>query len=105
MNRTIHVTFSPSGAGSLRPALRAAGRRERVIAFPDDLGYGPIDPPDPEVRLQWIIRELGFRSKDWDWLPDAVRKFWEEAEQPETERLVWMSRSRVTEYSAFLELV
>lgn len=42
-DRLLHVTFGHSAAGSLRKALATAGRDERVIVEPDDLGYGPID--------------------------------------------------------------
>lgn len=101
----IHVVFGSNSAGVLREALRLAGRKEQVAGFPDCLGFGPIDPPDPAVRLDWMVQELGIRRLDWDWLPAKVDTFWERALAPGVRRVVWTSKWSVTEYSAFLEWV
>jgi len=42
----IHLVFTPSGAGCLRSALKGAGRDDAVVAFFDNLSFGPINPPD-----------------------------------------------------------
>ena len=49
---TLHVVMSLSAPGSLRQALRAAGREDRVVGFPDCLACGPINPPAPASRLR-----------------------------------------------------
>ena len=41
---TLHVVFTPSGAGNLREALKNAGRDGQVVTFFDDLSFGPINP-------------------------------------------------------------
>jgi hypothetical protein len=51
---TLHVVCGDSAAGLLRQALRKAGRQERVLAFPDNLSFGPINPPDVGLRLEWM---------------------------------------------------
>jgi Domain of unknown function (DUF1835) len=50
----LHIVFNPSAAAGLRDALRQAGRDERVISFFDSLSFGPINPPDPELRSEWV---------------------------------------------------
>jgi hypothetical protein len=42
----LHIVFTASGVGSLRQALKNAGRDDEVISFFDDLSFGPINPPD-----------------------------------------------------------
>lgn len=104
--QTMHVVISASGAGSLRQALRAAGRRkERIVAFPDHLSYGPIDPPDPESRLDWMVAALGHERTDWDWLPEHVNEFWRRASEPAARTVVWTSSRSADEHAAFLAWV
>ncbi|MGO9359798.1 MAG: DUF1835 domain-containing protein [Xanthobacteraceae bacterium] len=56
----LHVVFTAAGAESLRAALKTEGRKERVVCLLDDLSFGPINPPDPDVRKTWVETELGF---------------------------------------------
>jgi hypothetical protein len=46
--------------------LRKVDPVGRVQAFPDDLSFGPIDPPDPKLRLDWMQQALGASSGHWD---------------------------------------
>jgi Protein of unknown function/Domain of unknown function (DUF1835) len=101
----LHVVFSDSAAGLLRPALRKIDRSWRVLSFPDNLGFGPIDPPDPDVRLEWMKQQLGVASVDWDWLPSKTNAFWSIALAGHSRIVVWVSRRTVMEYSGFLEWV
>jgi hypothetical protein len=59
----LHVAFNPSFAGSLRLALKEAGRRDRVVCAFDDLALGPIASDDADERAAWIDNELGL--EDW----------------------------------------
>ena len=102
---TLHVVFSDSAAGLLRQALRKVDRSGRVLAFADNLGFGPIDPPDPEVRLDWMRQQLGVSAADWDWLPAKTNAFWSIALAGHSRIVVWVSRRTVMEYSGFLEWV
>ncbi|HEV8678051.1 MAG TPA: DUF3658 domain-containing protein [Stellaceae bacterium] len=99
-----HFIFSGSAAGSLKQALKLAGRRERVFCWADNLSFGPIDPPDPAARLVWIERELmidlGKHAREIKRLND----FWNAAEASRR-RLVWFSRRDAGEYADFLEWV
>jgi hypothetical protein len=99
----LHICFSESGAGLLRESLRKAGRREAVIALPDDLRYGPIDPPDPEVRRAWMLRELSLTGRETAWLPGDVEGFWRLSLGFEGRRVVWTTRRRLDEHLGCLE--
>jgi hypothetical protein len=102
----LHVVFSDSAAGLLRRALGSAGRlTDRVLSFSDNLGFGPIDPPDPLERLQWMKRELKVSSEDWAWLPVTTNDFFSVALAESDRIVVWISRRTVLEYSGFLEWV
>jgi hypothetical protein len=59
----LHVAFNPSFAGSLRVALKAAGREDRVVCAFDNLAFGPIAADDANERAAWVDTELGI--EDW----------------------------------------
>ena len=58
----LHIAFSPSFAGSLRLALKAGGREDRVVCAFDNLAYGPIASGDAEERDAWIDTEMGVEN-------------------------------------------
>lgn len=97
----LHVVFTPSGAGSLRQALGQAGRKDAVIAFFDDLRFGPIDPPDPLLRTKWVEAELGWTG--WEEVTARSKQFWLEACSPSSRKIAWLSRRSGLEYAGFLE--
>jgi hypothetical protein len=105
----LHLTFTESGAGTLRQALlmsfEEAARGDKVLALADDLSYGPIDPPEPTLRLDWMIRKLNVVAEDWNWLPKAVEEFWWQAVLPMMDRTIWFSRRYTKEYAGFLQWV
>jgi Protein of unknown function/Domain of unknown function (DUF1835) len=99
-----HFIFSDSAAGSLKQALKLAGRRERVFCLGDNLSFGPIDPPDPAARLKWIERELMLDLGDHAREIKRLDDFWHAA-ATSTRRLVWFSRRDAGEHADFLEWV
>ncbi|HEM8495101.1 DUF1835 domain-containing protein [Burkholderia multivorans] len=64
---TIHVIQGGTAAASLREALAAAGRDERVVGLLDDLGVGPLKGADEtsDVRAAFWQRVLGDQIPDW----------------------------------------
>jgi hypothetical protein len=100
---TLHVVFTPSGAGSLRPALTTAGRDDQVIAFFDDLSFGPINPPDLSLRATWVEDELGWT--EWANMSPEIEEFWHEALSPNHRKVAWLTRRSAMEYAGFLEWV
>jgi hypothetical protein len=96
-----HVVFNPSAAGGLRDALRQAGREERVISLFDCLSFGPINPPDPRLRIQWVEKELG--NTGWEEVVGKETSFWSEALSVSGRKIVWLSRRSTQEYAGFLE--
>jgi hypothetical protein len=101
----LHVLFTPSGAGILRQALRqqpgGAARNDRVIVLDDPLSIGPINPPDPVRRLEWMTECLGVAPVEWEGLPESTDRFWEKALAAESP-VVWLSRYSAAEYCGFL---
>ena len=100
-----HIVFSESGACVLQEALQQVGRKELVIWFPDDLGVGPINPPAPVSRDEWVRREFAIDSDEWDWPIEEVDRFWEVALSTASRRIVWVSRRVGGEYTGLLEFV
>ena len=95
------AVFNFSAAKDLRDALHQAGRSDEVITFPDDLSYGPIDPPDPASRAMWMEKEL-----DQDYITQrtpAIEDFWARTRASGVRRIVWTSQRSASEYAGFLE--
>ena len=95
----IHVTFSPSAAGSLRQMLAKRGVRERVIELTDDLDLGPISRGDLTGRQDWLNRNapLGLpMAEQRDWFAESEARFCE-AVEANRDRLVWIAPSSATE--------
>jgi Protein of unknown function/Domain of unknown function (DUF1835) len=97
---TIHVVFCTSAAEELRDAFAKVGRTDQVAAFPDNLSYGPINPPDPDVRAQWMVEEL--HEENLRELRSSIEAFWATA-LAETRRVAWLSRQSTSDYTGFLE--
>jgi hypothetical protein len=102
---TLHIVFSDSAAALLRQALRKAGRTQHVLSFADNLSFGPINPPDPQLRFEWMKLHLRTSPREWDWLPAAASEFWSSALSASDQLAVWTSRWTTLEYSGFLEWV
>jgi hypothetical protein len=102
---TLHIVFHLSAALGLRKALAEVGREETVISFPDDLAYGPIDPPDPELRNAWVEEQLEYEATQE--LAAETQAFWTAALGPprSTRRVAWVSRRVASEYAGFLEVL
>jgi hypothetical protein len=98
---TLHVVFTSSGAESLRQALMDAGRDDQVVAFFDNLSFGPINPPDPSLRATWVRNELGWT--EWGNTAPEPERFWQEALSPDHRKVAWLPRRSAMEYTGFLE--
>jgi hypothetical protein len=97
----LHIVFNPSAAAGLRDALRQAGRDERVVSLFDSLSFGPINPPDPELRRTWVEEELGYTGREK--VVGEATSFWPEALSISNRRIAWLSRRSAQEYAGFLE--
>ena len=100
MQTTLHVVFTPSGAGCLRAALKSAGRNDQVVAFFDNLSFGPINPPDAS-RAKWVADELGWT--EWSEVVAGSETFWREALSSNHRKVAWLSRRSAMEYAGFLD--
>jgi hypothetical protein len=70
---TLHIAPGHSAGGSLRQAIRGAGRHEEVLFFRDDLSCGPIASEDVAVRVAWWMQIHG----DWETEAAPLKAFWE----------------------------
>jgi hypothetical protein len=87
-NQALHIVFGPAAATNLRQALALSGRAERIVRLDDMLNLGPINPPDPLVRVRWFRDNLGgehFGPADWrnerDWA-ERIEAFWRTLTRP-----------------------
>ena len=99
---TLHVVIGDSVGGSLRQAFKQVGHKAGVVAIRDDLSFGPINPPDPELRAAWARRELHLGAQETRWPADAS---WGTALSASGRRVVWVTRRAAHEYAGFLELL
>ena len=97
---TIHVVFGCARAETIRNALRVLGSKERVIGLPNDLSLGPINPPDPDVRQEWIKSSL--RCEPHDDMREA-EKPWTEATSSDVYPIYWVCMNDAFEHASFLE--
>lgn len=97
----VHVTFSYSAAGSLMKALEQLGRDELVLALPDELNLGPLEPATAEARVHW---SFGSVAED-DEVISTIEEFWAAVTAPEVTPIVWMSRRCARELAGFLEVL
>jgi len=97
----LHIVFNPSAGAGLRAALRQAGRNDRVVNLFDSLSFGPINPPDPELRRQWVENEFGYTY--WGEIVGEATSFWADACSATNRRVAWLSRRSAHEYASFLE--
>ncbi|MDX8434450.1 DUF3658 domain-containing protein [Mesorhizobium abyssinicae] len=99
----VHVVFNTSAAGSLRWSLAHMGLNATVIGLPDDLSFGPIDPPAADIRARWMEDILGFERQ-----PDLEQEtdlFWSRATGRDIAPVVWVCRQSAMEFAGFLEFV
>jgi hypothetical protein len=100
---TLHVLFDAFAADELRRALSQLGHDDRVVRLPDNLSFGPIDPPDPKLRQEWIEKYLGYKEPED--ITAEIETFWEQALEPGKRRVVWVSRRSTLEFAGFLEFL
>jgi hypothetical protein len=97
-----YIAFGMRGAGSLRAALKQAGRRDRVVRPWDDLSLGPIDPPEPKTRWAWAKRELGLFPYS-QYLFAKKNNTWDIALSWGVRRVAWVACRWSREFCGFLE--
>ncbi len=101
VGQIIHVLFSPSGAMSVRQAVAALGREDRVVGCHDDFTFGPIDPPNRAARSRWVEAELGYAR--WDEVVDKTDQAMAASLSPDARPIAWLSRGDGRDYAGFLE--
>jgi hypothetical protein len=95
---TLHIAPGDSAGGSLKEAIRAAGRDDLVLPFLDDLSCGPIDRDEPAARLAWWT-QFGSRNPKGEAL---LLQFWDRVAAADGRIVVWFSRHAAKELAFFL---
>jgi len=90
--KALHITPGDSAGGSLRRAIRDAGRDDEVLPFLDDLSCGPIEPDDPAVRASWWAR-----FHDGMEVEKSLQTFWSRATDFEGRVVLWFGRQSAQE--------
>ncbi|MGV1758949.1 DUF3658 domain-containing protein [Rhizobium sp. A22-96] len=83
--KTLHVAPGFSAAGSLREALRLAGREDDVLPFGDDLTCGPINS-DAAARAAW------WHPFYEDAKGEHFQSFWRRIDETDDRLVVWFGR-------------
>jgi Protein of unknown function/Domain of unknown function (DUF1835) len=103
----IHVTFSSSGAGSLRQALGLLDQRRKVVDLTDDLSWGPITRGDFVAREAWLNLNLPCDTQPpldhnyWDWIETGAQSFQKKLKSSD-EHLVWVAPQNAQELCGLL---
>ncbi|KQV14333.1 hypothetical protein ASC97_31815 [Rhizobium sp. Root1203] len=87
--KTTHIIPGDSAAGSLREALRIAGRDDDLLVFQDDLSCGPIADMAPSARAAW------WQMDDWD-IENSLHAFWLNADRADRP-IVWFGQHSARE--------
>ena len=94
----LHIAPGHSAGGSLRQAIRGAGRPDEVLFFRDDLSCGPIDTDAIAPRVAWWARFHG----DWEIEAAPLNAFWERVARTDDRLVVWFGRHSALEMAFFL---
>jgi hypothetical protein len=97
----LHVMFCPSAAGSLRQALVMAARDEAVICHHDSFSFGPINPPNAEIRANWVGEHLGYDG--WEDVSATIAPFMLKSLAPDVRPVAWFSQRDTQSFTGFLE--
>jgi Protein of unknown function/Domain of unknown function (DUF1835) len=96
---TLHIAPGHSAGGTLRQAIRDAGRNDEVLFFRDDLSCGPIDTVDLAGRVAWWSRYYG---DDWETEVAPLKAFWDRVATTDDRLVVWFGRHSALELAFFL---
>ncbi|HLM15584.1 MAG TPA: DUF3658 domain-containing protein [Reyranella sp.] len=96
--KVLHVAPGDSAGGSLREALRLAGRQQDVLTFTDDLSHGPIAWGTSRERAAWWAHVHEAR------LEDDLEAFWLRLDAASRRLVVWFGRHSASELAFFLAL-
>ena len=97
--RTLHVAPGDSAGGSLRQAIRDAGRDEEVVSCRDDLSCGPIKSDDQSARAAWWARFYDVPEFEGDF-----KTFWNRVTTTDDRLVVWFGRHAAGELAFYLAL-
>jgi hypothetical protein len=101
----VHVVFG-GAAKSVRTALAAARRPDRVVTTHDTFYLGPINSPDPDVRVSWLKDNLGvgrwLGQPGWRAVVAGNAALLAGSIGSDIHPVVWFSRRNAASYAGFL---
>jgi len=99
----LHIAFSDSAADTIGKALARLGQSELVLALPEDLACGPLEPSDPRSRAAWPAAVAFNDEEIEEVLEHRIEEFWQAALAKDARPIVWTSRRVAREDAGFLE--
>lgn len=97
--RTLHLAPGLFAAGTLRQALRDAGRDDEVLALHDDLSCGPIHATDAGSRSTWSSQIF---DDDIGVIEASIAAFWDRLAAATDPIVVWAGRRSGSEFAFLL---
>jgi len=105
--KVIDIVFGSLAKAVLDDALTSCGRREEILAFPDDLSFGPIDSLDAIRREKWIVDNFHLSLAAWDIFPGGLKEFFTKIDSLDHSYKIvcWLCQNSVYEYCGFYECI
>lgn len=103
---TLHLVAGPTARDTLLTALSESGRcaQDSVIAYPDVLSSGPLDPDTPDTRIHWWQSwpaDMAAAQGTAVTTPlSELPEFWKKVEAAD-QIAVWYGRGNASESSFF----
>jgi hypothetical protein len=94
--KTLHIAPSDSAGGSLRQAIRDAGRDDDVLSYLDDLSCGPIASEEPSEWAEWWGQFYDDPNIEAD-----LKAFWNRISTTEDRLVVWFGCYSASELPFF----
>jgi hypothetical protein len=104
-NEIMNIVFGKLAESVLRKALENHGRSEDILAFPDDLSFGPIDPLDGDSRIKWISDNFYVQPEGWGVFPRQSNAFFRQANSEYRKIIFWICENSVYEYCGYCECI
>src|SRR5262249_28530914 len=101
----INIVFGKLAKTTLAHALAMRQKQEQILTFPDDLSFGPINPPWGSQRLKWIADNFHLSASKWDVFPNQLERLVSLISAPDAKIICWICPNSVYEYCGFSEII
>lgn len=99
----VNIVFGKLAKKILRASLQISGRRESISTFPDDLSFGPINPPNGARRLKWIDDTFHLSPERWGIFPTRLDGWFDLIRNKYSTIVCWVCRHSAYECCGLYE--